>query len=107
MNKAQQRQEMTTYTIWRTGGPNDHRFQINKLVIGVETGDSYWVELKPGKDPFCNCPGFIRQTYAKEKHKHVALARDYVSRGEPDKALYKIHGAGKDYQLEYMGEKAL
>lgn len=107
MSKEDDRLAMITYSIWRTGSARQRHYQINKLTIGVDTGDKYWVQLN-GRDKFwCDCPGFRRQKFPAIDHKHVKIAMDFHDRGEPAKALYKIHGTGVHAKIEYLGAKAL
>ncbi len=97
--------EMTTYSIWRTGNQCQRHYQLNKMVMGVVT-EQYWVQLKGSSTVYCNCPGFQRQQFPKIEHKHVKIAQDFSDRGEPNKALYKIHGTGEKNTIEYLGAKA-
>lgn len=106
MSKASEQIEMTTYSIWRTGGPRIRRYQVNKRIAHVDTGERYWVELKGRDEFYCDCPGFRIQTFPKVEHKHVKIAMDFNERGEPDKALYKIHGTGAKTEIEYLGTLA-
>lgn len=105
MSKANDQIEMTTYTIWRTGSSRKKHYQLNKLVCGVEV-EKYWVQLDGRGRFWCDCPGFRRQKFPAIDHKHVKIAVDFSERGEPLKALYKIHGTGATSEIEYLGEKA-
>lgn len=89
----------TTYTIFRTGVKTRHTYQLTKMVMGVEL-EEYWVELKNDGGVFCNCPGFLRQKFPAKEHKHVKIALDYRERGEPEDALYRIHGTGANAKIE-------
>jgi len=55
-----------------------------------EYPEKYMVTLVDGKAPFCDCLGFMRQTYAKEDHKHIKLAARWVADGCPEHAQYKL-----------------
>ena len=64
---------------------------------GVQV-ETYTVELTPSADgpliPYCSCMGFRMQKYPKIQHKHVKIALDFQSRGEPKWGVY--YRIGKD-----------
>jgi hypothetical protein len=104
MTKAEEQElarEVTIYRIQEDFGKNSGTYRIDKVVACVEM-DTYHVQLKPEKDPWCDCMGFRRQNFEKDKHKHVVLARDYVSRGKPEWAEYTIKGTGHMAQIEFI-----
>lgn len=93
---------ITRYTIFRTMNTSKVRriYQIDKRIFD-EVMDSYLVEIKPG-GVFCSCPGFLRQKYPAREHKHVRVALDFIERGEPEGAEYKLKGTGINTEIEVI-----
>jgi|SRR5690606_1068170 len=83
----------------------DHRTQqsyrnphyvVAKFGDDAEPSDVYDVILPgtPGKNLYCNCPGFHRQKAPKETHKHIRLVKLFVELGEPAGAVFEIEPDG-------------
>ena len=102
MSKASEQQEATTYRVQETG-KREGSYSILKLIMGVEV-DKYYVSLRhtdKGLETYCSCMGFNMQTYPHSEHKHVKIVSDYVTRGQPDWAEYKIIGAGRKAKFTF------
>ena len=98
--------EATTYRI-KCWGANS--YQIDKLIMGVEV-EQYQLTIKAegraSLDLWCNCPGFRIQQFPKIEHKHIKIALDYQSRGEPTWAEYTITGTGKKAEIKFIGDSS-
>ena len=92
-------QEATIYRVQKDFGGSAYR--VSKRVIDVEM-EVYHVSFTNAGDPWCDCPGFHRQLFAKEKHKHVRAVRDYIARGKPDYADYQFTGVGKHTKIKHI-----
>ena len=79
------------YAVTQTFEKANKYFTITKKYRNA-IKETYEVELDPDDEDrvWCNCPGFIMQKYPKPLHKHVMLAKDYVARGRPLVAVYKL-----------------
>lgn len=105
--RVRETQEMTIYRVQKDFGRGSDVYRVTKLVIGVPT-DVYHVthpHIGVNREPFCDCPGFIRQKFDKDRHKHVRIVRDYISRGEPTYADYRFIGAGKSTKIRFLEAK--
>lgn len=99
MTKLQDEESIaaTLYRIKKIGGT---AYLIQKYVCSVEMED-YQVDIK--RDEFwCNCPGFRIQNFPKIDHKHVKIALDFQSRGEPIWAEYRMTGTGKKAVIHFV-----
>ena len=100
------RQEATVYRVERDLGPHGSVYRVAKRTLDVEV-DVYHVTYKEAlngdAEVWCDCPGFRRQKFAKEKHKHVRAVKDYLKRGKPDYADYAFRGVGKHTKIRFIG----
>lgn len=92
-------QEATVYRVQKDFGGAAYR--VSKRTIDVEL-EAYHVTFNKADEPWCDCPGFFRQKFAKERHKHVRAVRDYIARGEPDYADYRFTGFGKNTKVRHI-----
>lgn len=90
-------QEVTFYRVQEDLGGRAYR--VVKRVMDVET-DIYHVTIKDD-DIWCDCPGFRRQKFALERHKHIRVVRDYIKRGCPTWAEYNFRGSGKTTKIKF------
>ena len=96
-------QEATVYRVQEDFGRGSGVYRIAKRTIDVEV-EVYHVQI--GKDTvWCDCPGFRRQKFDVEQHKHIRAARDYISRGSPEYIDYRFLGAGKNTQIKFVRSK--
>jgi len=103
--KKEHAKEVQDATVYRVQQHGPYKvFKVSKLVIDVEV-EVYYVtyDEKGGQEPFCDCPGFVRQKFDKAKHKHVRVVADYVKRGRPKYADYKFRGAGANTKISFVG----
>jgi len=104
--KKEHAQEVQDATVYRVQQHGPYKvFKVSKLVIDVEV-EVYYVtyDEKGEQEPFCDCPGFVRQKFAKDKHKHVRVVADYVKRGRPRYADYKFRGTGANTKIRFVGQ---
>ncbi len=100
------RRKLTTYRVQKAFGKKSNVYQIEKVVCDTVL-DTYHATVNPINHAgvgtlWCDCPGFRRQNYAKDKHKHVILVMDFQSRGEPVGATYTIEGTGQRAVIKYL-----
>ncbi len=96
----QQDEETIAATLYRIKRLTNTSYNIQKLVCGVEMED-YHVDIK--RDEFwCNCPGFRIQQFPKIDHKHIKVALDFQSRGEPEWAEYRMTGTGAKAVIKFI-----
>ncbi len=100
MNDDEKR-ECITYRIRKDFGPKSNVYSIGKIICEIEV-DCYHVTLGTPDALWCDCPGFRRQTYDKQQHKHVVLAFDFRERGEPEGAVYTIEGTGRTAKVIFL-----
>lgn len=98
---AKELQAATTYRVEKDLAKGFDIYRVSKRVLDEEV-EFYHVTLKEGAEPFCDCPGFVRQKFDRNKHKHVRVVRDYISRGSPTWCDYKFKGAGKDTKIRFL-----
>lgn len=39
---------------------------------------------------YCDCPGFRRQKYDSQSHKHIKLVKEFIRQGEPTGRVYAL-----------------
>jgi len=93
-------QDSTIYRVQRDLGQMGI-FRVSKRIMDVDV-ESYHVTLKENTPVFCDCPGFVRQKFNPEKHKHIRVVKDYLARGAPAWADYRFRGAGKDTKIRFL-----
>jgi len=98
---AKELQAVTRYRVQKDFARGFDIYRVSKMVMDVET-EYYHVTLKDNAEPFCDCPGFIRQKFDLSKHKHVRVVRDYISRGSPTWCDYRFKGAGKETKIRFL-----
>lgn len=100
------RQEATVYRVEEDFGKRSGIYRLSKRTLDVEL-DVYHVTYKPatGDDEahiWCDCPGFKRQKFAHDRHKHVRAVKDFIKRGSPKHAEYRFIGAGKNTKIKFV-----
>lgn len=98
-----------------------YRIFVNKHASGEQSKTHYTIEKRIMDTPvelyavtiksegradlqlWCDCPGFRVQKYPKIDHKHIKIAMDYQSRGQPEWAEYRILGKNK---IRFIREKS-
>lgn len=98
--------EATKYRIIKVGDSN--RYKIVKTIMEVET-DFYSIQINPIRENgmgtlWCDCPGFRIQRFPHDKHKHILLGMDYIARGEPEWADYRMTGTGAKAKIHFIGD---
>lgn len=106
----QQDEDTIAATLYRINAYGNNQYLIKKLVCGVEMED-YHITISSSKvsgkpmreqDIWCNCPGFRIQNFAKIDHKHIKVALDFQSRGEPTWAEYRMTGTGAKAVIRFI-----
>lgn len=102
MTKQEIVDESTIYRIKKFG---TNTYHIAKLVCAVEL-DAYQITINPIRENgmgtlWCNCPGFRIQQFPKDQHKHIKIGMDYIARGEPEWAEYRMTGTGKNAKIHF------
>lgn len=89
-------------------GTRSETFTVTKFEDGTPIPDDVYNVVVKGEFGSgmcsCSCLGFHRQRYNRWEHKHVKVIQDFVRRGKPVGAQYRINGSGRTATIEFIGQ---